>query len=500
MGKKSPLRILEKEVSEIQQALYKTEKKCCLAWYSKNEKTGRPNLVIKTDSHGKKWDKNIKPEYELKVDYQWFDVVKPKRYLLLDSGRSGGKSWTIASLLLARAIDAPIRILSTREIQNSLKESAFALFRILIERGSLPFEMMEKQIRGNNGSLISFAGLRDHSVESIKSYESYQICWIEESQSIRGRSWEILEPTIRLPNSQIIMSMNRRFRNDAIYLEYIDNPDPPSGLLHIMGSYENNPFLAADVVKRALEMKIKKPENYAHIYGGGLRTHSDSLILKFEISDSPEKFKEQLKEAEKITSRNASYFGRRLSGVPIADRQRAIFEKIDKMTMRGVDFSLGGRSGINAAVSLFLDDHRKLIFIKSEIYNNSEIDLFARQMLQQEGWRTGRIWADSAQPALMNIAKRVGVQGIRPVNKGIKLSEQLQALQNYIYIINPECQNFIDEISRYEWDTDSAGYTIDRPKACPDHAIDASRYAISEHLREDVKRYSTGYNYLQNPI
>ncbi len=118
------------------------------------------------------------------------------------------------------------------------------------------------------------------------------------------------------------------------------------------------------------------------------------------------------------------------------DRQRAINEKIDRMTMRGCDFSLGGRAGINSAIELFLDDHRKLIFIKSEIYNNSEIDLFARQMLQQEGWRTGRIWADSAQPALMNIAKRVGVLRIKGVNKGIKLSEQLQALQNYTYIIN----------------------------------------------------------------
>jgi len=499
MSKKSPLRMLEKELSEIQQQIHKTQHRTCLAWYSKG-KNGRPKLEIKTDSLGNEWPKNIKqPEYELKVDFQWIDILKPKRYLLLDSGRSGGKSWTIASVLLARAIDAPIRVLSTREIQNSLKESAFALFRILIERGSLPFETLEKEVRGNNGSLISFAGLRDHSVESIKSYESYQICWIEEAQTISTRSWEILEPTIRLPGSQIIMSMNRRYRTDAVYQEFIEEK-PPGGTVHIIGNYEKNPFLAKDVILRAEEMKKKKPENYAHIYGGGLRVRADSLILKFEIADSPEAFQKQLEEAEKIVTRSASYFGRRLSGVPIQDRKRAIYETIARRHLNGVDFSLGGKSGINAAISLFLDNNRKLIFIKQEIYNNAEIGTFARQMLQVEGWRHERIWCDSAQPALMRIAQQAGVAGIRPVNKGVNLADQLQALQNYTIIINPECQNFIDEISRFEWDVDRSGYTIDRPKAGPDHALDAMRYALSEHLRTEIRRYAEGYNYLSATI
>jgi len=247
-------------------------------------------------------------------------------------------------------------------------------------------------------------------------------------------------------------------------------------------------------------MKKKKPENYAHIYGGGLRVRADSLILKFEIADSPEAFQKQLEEAEKIVTRSASYFGRRLSGVPIQDRKRAIYETIARRHLNGVDFSLGGKSGINAAISLFLDNNRKLIFIKQEIYNNAEIGTFARQMLQVEGWRHERIWCDSAQPALMRIAQQAGVAGIRPVNKGVNLADQLQALQNYTIIINPECQNFIDEISRFEWDVDRSGYTIDRPKAGPDHALDAMRYALSEHLRTEIRRYAEGYNYLSATI
>jgi phage terminase large subunit len=485
---KAPLRILEKELSEIQNLINKSEKKCRLSWTIRNPETGRLNIVKKTDSHGREWPKDLKPEYTLSVDAQWIGVVSPGRYILCDSGRSGGKSWTIGSVLLARAIDASIRILSTREIQNSLKESAMALFRILIEKNTLPFEIMEKEIRGKNGSLISFAGLRDHSIESIKSYESYQLCWIEEAQSISERSFEILDPTIRLPHSQIIMSMNRRYRTDAIYTQFIENLDPPSGLVHIMGSYEDNPFLAPDVVKRAQEMKVKNFESYAHIYGGGLRLHADSVILKFEVPETPEKFNEQLKEAEQITVRNALYMGRHLSGVPLAERRKVIFSKLNRMNMQGVDFSLGGRSGINAFITLFLDDHRKLIFIKSEIYNNNEIGSFCRSILNVDGMRTKRIWADSAQPALSNIARQSGIAGIRPVNKSIVLADQLQSLQNYTYIINPDCQNFIDEISRYSWLIDSSGYVTDRPKkGTPDHAIDASRYALSEYLRADMR-------------
>ena len=497
MSKKTPLRILQNELSEIQRDLNKQEKKCQLAWYTRNPETGRPKLKIKTDSRGNDWPKDLKPDYSLKVDYQWFGVAASHRYLLLDSGRSASKSWTIASVLLARAIDSPIRILSTREVQNSLRESAFALFKILIDKYQLPFDPMEKQIRGRNGSLISFAGLRDYSVESIKSYESYQICWIEEAQSISTRSWEILEPTIRLPGSQIIMSMNRRYRGDAIYQEFIENPDPPGGLLHIQGSYAKNPFLAKDVVNRAAEMKLKNPENYAHIYGGGLRLHADSLILKFEVADSPEVFERMLEESEKITITGAKYYGRMLSGLPIRERKAAVFNKLASLTLRGVDFSLGGKSGRNAAVELFLDDQRNIIFIKKEIYNNAEISFFAREMLKLEGWRSGRIWSDSAQPALSNIAQRAGVSGIRPVNKGVILSEQLQSLQDYTIIINPECENFIDEISRFEWDVDRAGYTIDRPKKSPDHLLDAMRYGLSEHLQKTIKNYAAGYQYLK---
>ena len=57
--------------------------------------------------------------------------------------------------------------------------------------------MLEAEIRGKNGSLFLFAGLSQHTVESIKSFEGVDICWLEEAQVITKRSFDVLLPTIR---------------------------------------------------------------------------------------------------------------------------------------------------------------------------------------------------------------------------------------------------------------------------------------------------------------
>ena len=59
------------------------------------------------------------------------------------------------------------------------------------------FDVLEAEIRGKNGSLFLFAGLSQHTVESIKSFEGVDICWLEEAQVITKRSFDVLLPTIR---------------------------------------------------------------------------------------------------------------------------------------------------------------------------------------------------------------------------------------------------------------------------------------------------------------
>ena len=51
------------------------------------------------------------------------DFTEPYRFRFFYGGRGGGKSWTVARVLLLKAIEAPIRVLCVREYQRRIKDS-----------------------------------------------------------------------------------------------------------------------------------------------------------------------------------------------------------------------------------------------------------------------------------------------------------------------------------------------------------------------------------------
>ena len=118
-----------------------------------------------------------------------------------------------ARALLILAANSKIRVLCTREIQKSIKDSVHKLLSDQIQALGLGahFSVYDTEIHGLNGSEIIFAGLQGHTVESIKSYEGIDIVWVEEAQTVQKRSWDILIPTIRKDGSEIWVSMNRNW-------------------------------------------------------------------------------------------------------------------------------------------------------------------------------------------------------------------------------------------------------------------------------------------------
>ena len=145
-------------------------------------------------------------------------VHQKKRNTLYYGGRAGGKSYGFADCLLFLGSERPLFIACVREVQNSIKDSVYKL----LQDRAIFYEMKEYQffedgIRNSvTGTRFIFKGLKDQNSQNIKSLEGVDICWIEEGQSISKKSWEILNPTIRKPNSEIWVSMNRENENDPI--------------------------------------------------------------------------------------------------------------------------------------------------------------------------------------------------------------------------------------------------------------------------------------------
>jgi phage terminase large subunit len=125
--------------------------------------------------------------------------------------------------LLIQASQRPLRVLCTREIQKSIKDSVHRLLSDQIQASGLEsfFEVLETEIRGKNGSIFLFAGLLQHTIDSIKSFEGVDRVWVEEAHSVSKKSWSVLIPTIRKPGSEIWATFNPQLDSDPVYEQFV---------------------------------------------------------------------------------------------------------------------------------------------------------------------------------------------------------------------------------------------------------------------------------------
>jgi len=195
-------------------------------------------------------------------------LFKPKRYKITYGGRGGTKSWGYARTLLIIGAAKKLRILCTREVQKSIKDSVHKLLSDQIDLLGLGayYRVLDHSIKGVNGTEFTFAGLSTQTVESIKSYEGYDIVWVEEAQIVKKRSWDILIPTIRKEGSEIWISFNPRLKSDETYVRFIKNT-PPDATVKFL-NYRNNPWHNQIMENERRHFKITDPDNYDNIWEG----------------------------------------------------------------------------------------------------------------------------------------------------------------------------------------------------------------------------------------
>lgn len=155
-------------------------------------------------------------------------LFEPHPYKCAYGGRYGLKSWSFSRALLLLGAQKPLRILCTREVQKSIKDSVHSLLADQAQAlgiGSF-YDVLETEVRGKNGTSFVFAGLAQHTIESIKSFEGADIVWVEEARAVSERSWRVLLPTIRKPGSEVWVSFNPELDDDPAYARFVVNPPP----------------------------------------------------------------------------------------------------------------------------------------------------------------------------------------------------------------------------------------------------------------------------------
>ena len=120
------------------------------------------------------------------------------RYKVLYGGRGSGKTWGVAEALIRRGARQPLRILCTREYQNSIKDSVHKILSDTINRLGFNawYNVTQTSIKSRSGAEFIFKGLHGNE-QDIKSTEGIDIAWVEEAQTAPENSWKTLIPTIR---------------------------------------------------------------------------------------------------------------------------------------------------------------------------------------------------------------------------------------------------------------------------------------------------------------
>lgn len=215
-------------------------------------------------------------------------LLEPSRYKGAWGGRGSGKSHFFAEHLVEIAVSKPgTRAVCVREIQKSLKESAKKLIEDKIEAlgvGSL-FEILGDHIKTPGGGIIIFQGMQDHTSESIKSLEGFDIAWVEEAQTLSAKSLRMLRPTIRKEGSELWFSWNPTRKTDPVDV-MLRQGELPTGAVVVKANWSDNPWFPSVLEDERKDCLRDMPDQYDHVWEGGYITVADGAYYAKHLSQA----------------------------------------------------------------------------------------------------------------------------------------------------------------------------------------------------------------------
>ena len=76
-------------------------------------------------------------QIKITVPSKFRGLMVPARYKIYHGGRGSAKSHSLARIAVIKAMKYPLKILCTRELQNSITESVHSLLEEIIDRKSV---------------------------------------------------------------------------------------------------------------------------------------------------------------------------------------------------------------------------------------------------------------------------------------------------------------------------------------------------------------------------
>lgn len=398
----------------------------------------------------------------------FMELFQPARYKAYYGGRGSAKSHSCAAALILRGYNERIRWLCCREIQKSLNASVHQLLTDKIYQYGLQnfYSVTREGIRGANGTLFLFAGLRTNP-DSIKSIEGLDGAWVEEAHSVSQLSLDLLLPTLRKPGSEGWFTWNRRSASDPVDQLFLGGEPPPNSIVRKV-NWNDNPFFP-DVLRQEMEhMKQRDPDKWRHVWEGELLHLSNALVFRnWEEDDLDDK---------------------------IPARARRTF---------GADWGFS----IDPTVGLEVYTWDRTLYIANEVYKiGCEIDETPSLLAGSDtrtpprwintnghrgikGIEKGPLIADGSRPETISYLKHRGFN-IRKAVKGARsIEEGVEFIKSFDIVVHPRCKKVIDELLTYSYKVDKlTDEIIPELQDKNNHFMDALRYAVEAERRGVTRR------------
>lgn len=387
---------------------------------------------------------------QLKAGRKFAPLLKPSRYKGAHGGRGSGKSHFFAELLVARAnSQLGFRGACLREVQKTLKNSVKLLIEDKIRKFGLTdrFEILDSEIRTPGGGLIIFQGMQNHTADSVKSLEGFDVAWVEEAQSLSQRSLDLLRPTIRKTGSELWFGWNPNKPTDPVD-SLLRGDAPPTDSIVVEVNWDANPWLPDELRQDMEDDRRRDPDKFLHVWQGHYALNSEARVFrnwKVEEFNTP----------------------------------------ADAVHRFGADWGFA----IDPTVLVRCHIDGRKLYVDAEAWEvGCEIDRTPALFDRIPGSRKFLIRADSSRPETVSYMKRQGFR-ITPAIKGQgSVEDGVEFLRSFDIIVHPRCKKVAEELTLYAYKVDQhTGDILPMLEDKNNHTIDALRYALEELRRTGYK-------------
>lgn len=208
-----------------------------------------------------------------------------QRVITYYGGRGGGKSVTLSYFAILKCLQELTRFYIVRKVERSKANTIQSLIKRLLRENSLmqyTASISADRISFVNGSEIIFDGISERTIDNIRSADNVKYFWFEEAHDLEADLMQVLIPSIRADDSQILISLNPQKSDDYIYTQYILGADNDYSVA-VKVNYSDNPFFPKVLDRDRLKDYQTLPRPiYLHIWEGETNDYNDMQVIDID--------------------------------------------------------------------------------------------------------------------------------------------------------------------------------------------------------------------------